>query len=73
MRDAENENFLTKMLSDIIMLKSLNVLEPNYAGAESQHFVAAGIINLEHEMGHLIADMCVKDLLENFNGNDWVS
>lgn len=58
---------------DIVMMKSLNVLKPNYAGAESKNFVAAGIINLEHESGHEIADLCVKDLLKNFNGNDWVS
>lgn len=58
---------------DIVMLKSLNVLKPNYAGAESKNFVAAGIINLENESGHEIADLCVKDLLKNFNGNDWAS
>lgn len=58
---------------DIIMLKPLKALKPNYAGAESKNFVAAGIINLEHETGHEIADLCVKDLLKNFNGNDWVS
>jgi lactosylceramide 4-alpha-galactosyltransferase len=55
------------------MLRPLRVLKPNYAGAESKNFVAAGIINLENESGHEIADLCVKDLLENFNGNDWVS
>ena len=57
---------------DIVMLKPLNTLKPNFAGAESDNFVAAGIINLEGATGHEIADMCVKDLLENFNGNDWV-
>lgn len=57
---------------DIVMLKPLKtLLKPNYAGAESKKFVAAGIINLEEESGHAIADMCVKDLLKNFNGNDW--
>lgn len=54
------------------MMKPLSDLKPNYAGAESKNFVAAGIINLENEEGHEIADLCVKDLLENFNGNDWV-
>jgi len=56
---------------DIIMLKPLNTLKPNFAGAESKTFVAAGIINLENDSGHEIADRCVKDLLNNFNGNDW--
>ena len=63
---------LISCFADIVMLKPLNVLKSNYAGAESKNFVAAGIINLEHETGHEIADMCVKDLLDNFNGNDWV-
>lgn len=57
---------------DIVILKSLNVLKPNYAGAESKNFVAAGIINLENDDGHEIADLCDKDLLKNFDGNDWV-
>lgn len=53
------------------MLDSLNKQKPNYAGAESNTFVAVGIINFEGETGHEIADMCVRDLLENFNGEDW--
>lgn len=53
------------------MLDSLKNQIPNYAGAESKNFVAVGIINLEGETGHEIAEMCVDDLLENFNGNDW--
>jgi lactosylceramide 4-alpha-galactosyltransferase len=56
---------------DIVMLKPLDTLQPNYAGAESNNFVAAGIINLENDSGHEIADLCVKDLLKNFDGNDW--
>lgn len=57
---------------DIVMLDSLNTQKPNnYAGAESNDFVAVGIINLEGETGHDIADLCVKDLLKNFNGEDW--
>lgn len=57
---------------DIVMLQSLDdQKEKNYAGAESSNFVAVGIINLEDESGHAIADMCVKDLLHNFDGSDW--
>lgn len=62
----------TYMDLDTITLKPLSTLKPNYAGAESKNFVAAGIINLENPSGHEIADKCVKDLLMNFNGNDWV-
>lgn len=43
----------------------------SFVGAESKKFVAVGIINLEGESGHEIADLCVRDLLENFDGNDW--
>lgn len=51
------------------MLQSLDdQKEKNYAGAESEHYVAVGIINLEGEKGHEIADMCIKDLLKNFDG-----
>jgi lactosylceramide 4-alpha-galactosyltransferase len=57
---------------DVVVMKPLNSIKANFAGAESDKFVAAGIINLEDVEGHEIADMCVKDLLENFNGNDWV-
>lgn len=62
----------TYMDLDIVMMKSLSTMKPNFAGAESNNFVAAGIINFEGETGHEIADLCVKDLLENFNGKDWV-
>lgn len=58
---------------DIVMLKSLDVLKPNYACAESDTHVAVGIINVENDSGHEIADLLVKDLLMNFDGKDWVS
>lgn len=54
------------------MMKPLRTMKPNFAGAESNEFVAAGIINFEGEMGHEIAELCVEDLLKNFNGKDWV-
>lgn len=54
------------------MMKPLSTMKPNFAGAESNIFVAAGIINFEGETGHEMADLCVKDLLKNFNGKDWV-
>lgn len=54
------------------MLKSLNTQKPyNFASAESFDTVAVGIINLEGETGHKIAEMCVKDLKSNFNGKIW--
>lgn len=58
---------------DIIMLKPLSLLEPNFVGAESRSYCNDAILNLEGESGHEIADLCVKDILENFSTSDWVS
>jgi lactosylceramide 4-alpha-galactosyltransferase len=55
------------------MMNPLSSMEPNFAGGYSGDTVASGIINLEGETGHKIADMCVKDLIENFNGFFWVN
>ncbi|XP_065095251.1 lactosylceramide 4-alpha-galactosyltransferase-like [Ochlerotatus camptorhynchus] len=57
---------------DVVVLKSFDTMEPNYAGAESSRWVAAGVINFESDgHGHELAAMCVRDLLINFNGQDW--
>ncbi|XP_035911245.1 lactosylceramide 4-alpha-galactosyltransferase-like [Anopheles stephensi] len=57
---------------DVIVQQPFEKLEPNYAGAESVRWVAAGVINFEPKgHGHELADMCVRDLLANFNGKDW--
>ncbi|XP_055593862.1 lactosylceramide 4-alpha-galactosyltransferase-like [Uranotaenia lowii] len=57
---------------DVIVLRSFDELEPNYAGAESSRWVAAGVLNFESEgHGHQLAEMCLRDLLINFNGQDW--
>lgn len=46
---------------DVVVLKSLDTLEPNYAGAESPRWVAAGVINFEAEgYGHEMAEMCLR-------------
>lgn len=51
----------TYMDLDVVVQKNLDILPPNYAGAESPNFVAAGVINLQHDdIGHGIADLCVK-------------
>lgn len=58
---------------DVVMLKSLDTLKPNYACAENKEDIVVGIINLEGDSGHEIADLFVKDLMKNFDGVDWVS
>lgn len=51
----------TYMDLDVVVQKNLDMLPPNYAGAESPNFVAAGVINLQHDdIGHEIAELCVK-------------
>lgn len=55
---------------DVVMLQKLDDQFPkNYAGAESKNFVAVGVINLEGESGHEIAELCVQDLINNFDGS----
>uniref|UniRef100_A0A182MJS3 Alpha 1,4-glycosyltransferase domain-containing protein n=1 Tax=Anopheles culicifacies TaxID=139723 RepID=A0A182MJS3_9DIPT len=57
---------------DVIVQQSFEKLEPNYAGAESVRWVAAGVMNFDPKgQGHELAEMCVRDLLANFNGKDW--
>lgn len=46
---------------DVVVQKTLENITANYAGAESDNFVAAGVINFQHDgVGHEIADMCVR-------------
>lgn len=45
-------------------------LKPNFAGAETENAIAAGIINLEPD--HIIKELFIEDLLTNFNGAQWV-
>uniref|UniRef100_A0A182PCN3 Alpha 1,4-glycosyltransferase domain-containing protein n=1 Tax=Anopheles epiroticus TaxID=199890 RepID=A0A182PCN3_9DIPT len=57
---------------DVIVQRPFETMEPNYAGAESVRWVAAGVMNFEPKgHGHELAEMCVRDLLANFNGKDW--
>lgn len=46
---------------DVIVKKGFNILKPNYAGAESEKAVAAGVLNFDDKnFGHQIADMCIR-------------
>lgn len=57
---------------DIIVKKSLEDVPSNYAGAESDSFIAAGVMNFEATgFGHEIAELCLRDFQMHFNGNDW--
>lgn len=57
---------------DVILIKSLEKLKPNFAGRESGHAVAAGVLSFSHEGdGHRWARQCLEDLKKNFDGWDW--
>jgi lactosylceramide 4-alpha-galactosyltransferase len=56
---------------DTVSLKPLNTLKPNFVGAENVWFVNNAVVNME-KTGHDFADMCVRSLLKNWNGTDWV-
>lgn len=57
---------------DVVVLRDLDLAGVNYSGAESGEDVAAGVMNFEPDkFGHQVAEMCVRDLLQNFNGFDW--
>lgn len=57
---------------DVILKKNLSEIKPNYAGAESSNFVAAGILNFDHSgIGHEIAEFCLREFQKNFDGGDW--
>lgn len=57
---------------DVIVQKSLENIPSNYAGAESENFIAAGVMNFDATgFGHEIAELCLRDFQMHFNGNDW--
>lgn len=56
---------------DVIVLKSLENLPPNYAGYDSEN-IAVGVLNFAATgPGHHLAELCVDDLKHNFNGDTW--
>ena len=57
---------------DIVMLRSMQDVPPNYTGAESSHSLAAGVMSFAHNgLGHAIVEECLRDFQVNFKGNDW--
>lgn len=59
---------------DVVILRSLENIKPNFAGAESDTHVAAGVMNFDNEdFGHEIAAACLRNFQMNFNGNNWGS
>lgn len=57
---------------DVIVKKSFDNITLNFAGAESNIVVAAGVLSFDSKsFGHEIADLCLRNFQITFNGNDW--
>lgn len=57
---------------DTVLIKSLENIQPNFAGRESDEDVAAGVLSFSHEGdGHKWARQTLEDLKYNFDGWDW--
>lgn len=57
---------------DVIVVKSLEGLHGDFAGAESDAHVAAGVLRFSpNGIGHSHAKMCLLDLSKHFRGDDW--
>ncbi|CAO1335187.1 unnamed protein product [Diamesa hyperborea] len=54
---------------DVVVLKPLHSIPPNFVGSENEDTVGSAIISMEKDgFGHEIANACVKDLVANFDG-----
>lgn len=46
---------------DVVVQRPFDTVKPNYAGAESDKFVAAGVLNFDHDgFGHKVAELCLR-------------
>lgn len=57
---------------DVIVIKPFTKLSENFAGAESERYVAAGVLSFSNdEKGHSFATACLHDLKSSYRYNDW--
>lgn len=57
---------------DIILLRSLENMPPNFVGAESFNFVSNAVMRLSPTgFGHDFAASCLRDFQLYFNGKEW--
>lgn len=57
---------------DVIVIKPLENLAPNFSGSESDNNVAAGVMRFDATgKGHEHVKACLEDLKNNFKGDDW--
>ncbi|KAH8294639.1 hypothetical protein KR018_000710 [Drosophila ironensis] len=59
---------------DVVVLRSLEKMPPNFTGAETNKSLACGVMKMDNNgVGHRIAASCLQDLQTNYNANDWGS
>lgn len=57
---------------DMMVLRSLEDVHPNYVGAETETSICNGVISLEpNGFGHEVGRRFLRDFQDNFNGNLW--
>ncbi|XP_034666931.1 lactosylceramide 4-alpha-galactosyltransferase-like [Drosophila subobscura] len=57
---------------DVVVLKSMEDVPPNYTGAEFEDVISSAVINLTPTgVGHKIAESLLFDFQHNFNGRHW--
>jgi len=59
---------------DVVVLKNLEKLPPNFTGAESNRSLACGVMKMSSTgLGHKLASQCLRDLQANYDANIWGS
>ncbi|KAH8363587.1 hypothetical protein KR084_011796 [Drosophila pseudotakahashii] len=57
---------------DVVVLKSLEKMPPNFTGAESNKSLACGVMKMSSNgLGHKMASQCLRDLQANYDANKW--
>ncbi|KAH8381771.1 hypothetical protein KR009_000050, partial [Drosophila setifemur] len=57
---------------DVVVLRSMENISPNYVGAESESFLNSAVLNLSpSEFGREIAEAYLTDFQNNYNGSEW--
>ncbi|XP_030751591.1 lactosylceramide 4-alpha-galactosyltransferase-like isoform X3 [Sitophilus oryzae] len=59
---------------DVLVMKNLDTLSKNFAGAEEPESLANGVMGFSSNgIGHQYVNSCVYDLVEHFNGDAWAA
>ncbi|XP_017052842.2 lactosylceramide 4-alpha-galactosyltransferase [Drosophila ficusphila] len=59
---------------DVVVQRNLEKMPPNFTGAESNISLACGVMKMSSTgLGHKIATLCLKDLQEHYDPNNWAT